>query len=504
MPNTAIDTDQFNRIARRNVTLPLVVGLVSAAAFLAFFIYFMTVTGWVDHTHQVIGKLNELTTLQADMESGARGYVVTGDESFLAPYQVAKPQLSAQLEDLIQQTADNPVQTDRLKRVRALQTGWEAYAQQIIDLRRQGGDAAAVVKSLSGKQLSDRVRAEVLAARSNEQTLLKERLDSLQSVTWLGIGAYVLFIILVNCWIAWAGRRDIKQLSHDFGGALKAQTDAANVLAAQAWVRDGQAQLAETLIGQQTLTTVGRSVLSFAGRYLDPIVAAMYVRDERGQLQRVSTHGFDGSVDHGQVAAARAGLVGQAARDGRLQPRHQPEGQLFQGRLRPRRDRAGRTDRRSDQQRRRHQRRHRAGLHAHGRRARPGAAEADRRQHRRVGRLGAVPQAPAGFGRGDPAAQRGAAGAAGGAAHRQRGTGRTVARAHRIADRTWSTSRPSSRPPTRSWPSRRACSIARTRLSTRRRSRCRIAPTNCSARAATSPSSSPTCRTSCARRSTAR
>ena len=128
----------------------------------------------------------------------------------------------------------------------------------------------------------------------------------------------MLFIIIVNCWIAWAGRRDINQLSNDFGGALKAQTDAANVLSEQAWVRDGQAQLAETLIGQQTLTTVGRSVLSFAGRYLDPVVAAMYVRDDAGLLQRVSTHGFDGEADDDQVSAARDGLVGQALRDGRL------------------------------------------------------------------------------------------------------------------------------------------------------------------------------------------
>jgi signal transduction histidine kinase/CheY-like chemotaxis protein/CHASE3 domain sensor protein len=320
MTNSTIDTDQFNRIARRNITLPLVTGLVSAVAFLGFFLYFMTVTGWVDHTHQVIGKLNELTTLRADMESGARGYVVTGDESFLAPYQVGKPQLGAQLEDLIQMTADNPVQTDRLKRVRVLQLSWEEYAQNIIDLRRQGGDAASVVKSLVGKQLSDHVRSEVLAARNSEQSLLVDRLATLKLVTWFGIGAYVLFIIIVNCYIAWAGRRDIKQLSDDFGGALKAQTDAAGVLSEQAWVRDGQAQLAETLIGQQTLATVGRSVLAFAGRYLEPAVAAMYVRDEAGALQRVSTHGFDGSDGDGdaQVAAARAGLVGQALRDGRL------------------------------------------------------------------------------------------------------------------------------------------------------------------------------------------
>jgi signal transduction histidine kinase/CheY-like chemotaxis protein/CHASE3 domain sensor protein len=318
MPNSAIDTDQFNRIARRNITLPLIVGLVSAGAFIGFFWYFLIVSNWVDHTHQVIGKLNELTTLQSDMETGVRGYVITADESFLAPFQVAKPQLDSQVQDLIQLTADNSAQTDRFKRIRSLQQGWEAYAQQLMDLRRQGGDATSMVKSLTGKQLFDRIRTEVLAARNSEQALLKDRLDTLQTVTWAGIGAYVLFILVVNSYIAWAGGRDIKQLSDDFGGALKAQTAAANVLSEQAWVRDGQAQLAETLIGQQTLTTVGRSVLAFAGRYLDPIVAAMYVRDDAGLLQRVSTHGFDGGEDDGQVAAARAGIVGQAVRDGRL------------------------------------------------------------------------------------------------------------------------------------------------------------------------------------------
>ena len=174
MPNSAIDTDQFNRIARRNVTLPLVVGLVSAGAFVAFFLYFVSVTTWVDHTHQVIGKLNELATLQSDMETGVRGYVITGDDSFLAPYQVAKPQLDAQVQDLVQQTADNPAQTDRLKHIRSLQQGWEAYASQLMALRRQGGDATSMVRSLTGKELFDRIRTEVLAARNTEAALLKE------------------------------------------------------------------------------------------------------------------------------------------------------------------------------------------------------------------------------------------------------------------------------------------------------------------------------------------
>ena len=316
--NSAIDTDQFNRIARRNVTLPLIVGLVSAASFIGFFLYFLSVSSWVDHTHQVIGKMNELTTLEGDMEAAVRGYLLTGDDQFLGPYQVSKPQFAAQIDDLVKQTVDNPTQTDRLRRVQVLQQAWQDYAEKVIALKRGGTDIAPAMKGLNGRQIAVNVRSEIVASKQMESLLLKDRLDTLSTVTWFGIGAYVLFIIIVNCYIAWAGRRDIKQLSNDFGSALKAQTDATAVLAAEAWVRDGQAQLAETLIGQQTLTTVGRSVLAFAGRYLDPVVAAMYVRDDAGQLQRVSTHGFDGTDGDGQVAAARDGLVGQVLRDGRL------------------------------------------------------------------------------------------------------------------------------------------------------------------------------------------
>ena len=316
--NAATDADQFNRIARRNVRMPLYTGIISVGAFLLFVWYFMVVNGWVDHTHQVIGQLNEATTLQSDMESATRGYVITGDEAFLAPYQVAKPQMDSLLAELARQTADNPSQTERLHRVQSLQQGWQAFADKAIAVRRDGGDASASVKSLTGKQLFDRIRAELSAARGTEQALLNDRLEQLRRVTWMGIGAYVLIILLAKSYIAWAGRRDINQLSRDFGEALKAETDAATALTEQAWVRDGQAQLAETLIGQQTLTTVGRSVLAFAGRYLDPVVAAMYVRDDAGVLQRVSTHGFDGQDDDGQVQAARDGLVGQAVRDARL------------------------------------------------------------------------------------------------------------------------------------------------------------------------------------------
>ncbi len=315
----SVQTTQFQRILRRNVTLPLVVGVASAAAFIVFVLYLLSVMAWVDHTQQVIGKTNELMTLGADMESGTRGYALSGTESFLAPYQVAKPLMAAEINNLAAMVADNPAQMDRVGRIRALQERWNEYAQALIDTRRQKGDVEALVRTEGGKQLSDRIRAEFNAMKTSESNLLKDRNDTARDTTWWGIALYVLFIVLVNGFIALTGRRDIVKLSNDFGSALEAQVDAAEDLQEQAWVRDGQTRMAETLVGQQTLATIGRSVLGFVAQYLRPVVAAMYVRDETGRLQRISTHGFDRDAESQDGAIdAQAGLVGQAARDGRL------------------------------------------------------------------------------------------------------------------------------------------------------------------------------------------
>jgi signal transduction histidine kinase/CheY-like chemotaxis protein/CHASE3 domain sensor protein len=319
-PRASIDREQFRRILRRNVTLPMVVGIASALAFVGFVGYFLSVMTWVDHTQQVIAKTNELMALNADMESGLRGYALSGQESFLAPYEVAKPQMRAGVQALSDLVADNPIQVERIKRIDALQLEWQQYAQALTDARRSNGDYAGLVRSEVGKQLQDRIRGDFTAMKNAEANLLADRNETARTATIWGIGLYVLFIFLVFGGVAYAGRRDIVRLSSDFGAALESQVAAADLLQEQAWLREGQTQIAERLVGQQTLAVIGRGVLAFVADYLQPVVAAMYVRDASGQLQRVSTYGFELAA-HGDEAATpdlQEGLVGQAARDGRL------------------------------------------------------------------------------------------------------------------------------------------------------------------------------------------
>ena len=60
---------------------------------------------WVDHTHQVLEKLGTILSLLKDAETGQRGYVLTGEEKYLEPYEAAVPQIDRAIEDVKQLTS---------------------------------------------------------------------------------------------------------------------------------------------------------------------------------------------------------------------------------------------------------------------------------------------------------------------------------------------------------------------------------------------------------------
>src|ERR1700722_9180027 len=126
----AVDQDQFRRIIRRNIALPLGVGLLTVAVFVALIAYLVNTMSWAEHSERVIGDANEMLRLAVDRESSMRGFLITGDESFLAPYELGQPRFEAEIANLTNLVSDNPPQVELLKRIHAVQAQWDAYAQQ--------------------------------------------------------------------------------------------------------------------------------------------------------------------------------------------------------------------------------------------------------------------------------------------------------------------------------------------------------------------------------------
>jgi CHASE3 domain sensor protein len=133
--------------------------------------------GLVAHTYEVRTSLADLLSALKDAETGQRGYLLTGSDSYLGPYQAATDQIQTTYGSLLRMTSDNPSQQQRLISMRPLIEAKSAELKQTIELRKTGGlDAALkVVNTNEGKQIMDQLRKMVTDADQEEVGLLNKR-----------------------------------------------------------------------------------------------------------------------------------------------------------------------------------------------------------------------------------------------------------------------------------------------------------------------------------------
>ncbi|TLY65817.1 MAG: PAS domain S-box protein [Gammaproteobacteria bacterium] len=131
----------------------------------------------VEHTHEVLSSLELLLAAATDCETAERGYVITGDESYLEPYREAAAVIDSRTRRLRELTADNRAQQRRLDSVAALVTERLAVLRAVIELRKDQGFAAAQGEILTGKgrQFHDRIRRLIGQMEDTETSLLQER-----------------------------------------------------------------------------------------------------------------------------------------------------------------------------------------------------------------------------------------------------------------------------------------------------------------------------------------
>ena len=70
---------------------------------------------WRQHTYEVLGQLDAVLSQLQDVETGQRGYLLTGDEKYLEPYQNGLGKIDISLKEVRRLTADNPRQQRRLR-----------------------------------------------------------------------------------------------------------------------------------------------------------------------------------------------------------------------------------------------------------------------------------------------------------------------------------------------------------------------------------------------------
>jgi methyl-accepting chemotaxis protein len=137
-----------------------------------------------------------------DQETGLRGYLLSGNASFLEPMRAGQKVRADSAETLSKLLADNPEQTARFEAALKAAQDWESYAAKEIASVNAGttDDARDREAAGAGKAAMDRVRAEIAGfqkvAREAFDTRLHDEENILRTIEIFSIGGgVVLFLI---------------------------------------------------------------------------------------------------------------------------------------------------------------------------------------------------------------------------------------------------------------------------------------------------------------------
>lgn len=167
---------------------------------------------WVEHTYRVIATAQAIVASAVDMETGMRGFLLAGQDEFLAPYNNGKQQFYRLMNQLSSTVSDNPAQVALLGLSKSTIDNWiNNVVENQIALRRSIGDAktmndmADLVGQAKGKVYFDQFREQIKTFKAREATLMDARMAVLKETESTVINTTILgtlFAIIIGIGIA--------------------------------------------------------------------------------------------------------------------------------------------------------------------------------------------------------------------------------------------------------------------------------------------------------------
>jgi PAS domain S-box-containing protein len=133
--------------------------------------------GWVEHTQVVRAAIGDVQANISDAVAAQRGYLLTAQNRFLEPYEIARARIAVQLRRLTELTIDNSAQQQRLAILRgAITQEFLVLDQAILMHKAPNVDFSRHPEILTqGKAAMDAVRDTVIAMDADEERLLAQR-----------------------------------------------------------------------------------------------------------------------------------------------------------------------------------------------------------------------------------------------------------------------------------------------------------------------------------------
>ncbi len=151
------------------------------------------------HTWEVKNVISNLISSIKDAETGQRGYVITSETDYLAPYHLALTQSDLGIENLKELTKEDTIQQENIKRIDKFINLKFNQLEENIDLVEEGNDmdVVALIKTDLGKKYMDSIRKVSVEMFEREEQQLENRIQNYKNWRLTSIILAILSALLV-------------------------------------------------------------------------------------------------------------------------------------------------------------------------------------------------------------------------------------------------------------------------------------------------------------------
>jgi len=261
----------------------------------------------ITHAYKVLEAVAEVLSLLKDAETGQRGYIITGDDTFLEPYQTGVAGAPAVIKDLRELTSDNPHQQKRIDEAEPLIAAKLAELKLTIDLRRKGNldETSKVVRGGDGKKLMDNLRGVLSQMEREDRDLLNQRVDEVAAVASGAKSTIVFGTLFCLLFVTAAGLLITRSLSGQIGAAVQhVQSSSAELQSAAnqqaSGARESSTAMTEINTTISELLATSRQIAESAQRVshvAEATSSAVRAGDQTVQKTQESVNGIKRQVD---------------------------------------------------------------------------------------------------------------------------------------------------------------------------------------------------------------
>ena len=317
---------------------------------------------WNVHTYKVIQESDCLLMSLLDMETGARGYVITGNESFLEPFNKGNSSYENHYDKLKQLTEDNSEQQQRLYNINNKYKELVEWEKNIIIAKRKEvssgklklEDLIAIVQSGYGKNMMDELRSILGDINNEEERLLQNRnadLIKMEKETRVimltgGALATIAAIIIASLSIRMIvnpvkvvtntfreiaegevnlearlmsnSEDEIGKMARYFNIFMTKLKELISENRNQSWLTTGRAELNEEMRGVREINTLSSRIITYICRYLNMQIGRFYVKTDSNTFKVFGSYSYNSSEGSPDEFNIGEGLVGQAALEDKI------------------------------------------------------------------------------------------------------------------------------------------------------------------------------------------